>query len=85
MYVVPSRKDRKFCNKICFDSYKTGRPHVNWNSNSLMGGGYKNCLTGWYKHEEFSFRSSYELSVMVELFNENKTFKVEPFYINKVS
>jgi len=81
MYVVPSRKNKKFCSKRCSDEYKTGRIHTNWNSNSLKNSGYNSCLSGWYKHEEFSFRSSYELSAMVELLNENKTFKVEPFYI----
>ncbi len=80
-YVVPSRLARKYCSRNCADTHRTGRPHVNWNPNSLNGTGYKQCLTGWYLEERYTFRSSYELSVIVKLLDEGRRIEVEPFYV----
>lgn len=80
-YVVPSRNNQKYCSKKCTDVNRTGRPHVNWNPNSLNGTGYKQCLTGWYMEERYTFRSSYELSAIIKLLGEGKRIEVEPFYV----
>lgn len=80
-YVVPSRITRKYCSKKCTDVSKIGKPHLNWNPDSLKGTGYKQCLKGWYKEKQYTFRSSYELSVLVQLLDDEREVEVEPFYI----
>jgi hypothetical protein len=80
-YVVPSRIARKYCSKKCTDVSKIGNPHLNWNPNSLNGSGYKQCLKGWYKDKRYTFRSSYELSALVQLLDDKREVEVEPFYV----
>lgn len=84
MNLVPSRKDKKFCSKVCFDMFRTGKPHKNWNENSKNNSiGYGNALCGLYKGHVF--RSLYELSLMVELEEKSLCFKEEPFHIHYFS
>lgn len=78
--VVPAHKNRKCCSRKCADALRTGRPHKNWNPNSLQNAGYDQCLKGTYK-EQYSFRSSYELSAIVQLLNEGNSIEIEPFYV----
>lgn len=77
--VVPSlAKTRKFCSRLCYNSYKKGRPMENWNPNSFNDRSGRG-ISGKYKG--ILFRSSLELSFVKKSFELGNNAKSEPFKI----
>lgn len=78
--VVPAHRTRVCCSRPCANKHRTGKLHVNWNPNSIKHSGYKQCVRGIFKNQH-TFRSSYELAVLVALDRRGCEVIVEPFYV----
>ncbi len=78
--VPPSiARTRKYCSQECQRLYRTGRPMEHWNPNSALSEGTGSGVSG--KYRGVLFRSTYELSFLVQAAVLGDKVQAEPFII----